>query len=63
MGGTGATGRLVFDELKQSSEVQKILFLTRRDVDSEQNPKVSGSNTSSLWEKNTGIVYIFWLKN
>jgi len=33
MGGTGATGKMVFEELKANDLVSKILFLTRRDIE------------------------------
>jgi len=40
LGGTGATGKMVFEELKANELVSKILFLTRRDVEQDSNPKV-----------------------
>ena len=42
LGGTGATGKQVFEELKASQAVGKIIFVTRRDMKpAEENSKVS----------------------
>ena len=42
LGGTGATGKHVFEELKASEKIGKVIFLSRRDIQADaDNSKVS----------------------
>ena len=40
LGGTGATGKHVLEELNTSNKVSKIIFITRRDIEFPDMPKV-----------------------
>lgn len=40
LGGTGATGKYVLEELNTSNKVSKIIFITRRDIEFSDMPKV-----------------------
>ena len=43
LGGTGATGKHVFEELKASEKIGKVIFLSRRDIQADaDNSKVRG---------------------
>ena len=41
LGGTGATGRKVLNELNSSDKITKIIFITRRPLEFPDMPKVS----------------------
>ena len=44
LGGTGATGKHVFEELKASEKIGKVIFLSRRDIQADvDNSKVRGA--------------------
>ena len=40
LGGTGATGKHVLEELNTSNKVSNIIFITRRDIEFSDMPKV-----------------------
>ena len=40
LGGTGATGKHVLEELNSSNKVSKIIFISRRDIEFPDMPKV-----------------------